>query len=116
MILWPDDMQPPEAPKKSHLPQSWRAVRKAKHLEQFGSYVRKTVTDVEGNRVCMMEHRYVMEMHLGRKLTPAEEVHHINLKRDDNRLENLVLVSHDEHEKIHGRVIPGRPELDKEDK
>lgn len=46
-----------------------------------------------------LEHRLIMEQHIGRKLGTDECVHHINGDRADNRLENLELKSRSQHTK-----------------
>jgi hypothetical protein len=52
---------------------------------------------------CVMEHRLVVEKHLGRYLTKDEVVHHINRIVNDNRIENLVVMSKADHVSLHSR-------------
>jgi len=54
-------------------------------------------------RNCVMEHRLVVEKHLGRYLTQDEVVHHINRNPRDNRIENLTVMSKADHVSLHSR-------------
>ena len=64
--------------------------------------------DKNGNKsgyknVKMFEHRVVMEEHLGRKLKDfrIEQVHHIDMIKTNNNIDNLWLCTDDEHTRAH---------------
>jgi len=50
------------------------------------------------------EHRLVVEQHLGRILTSAEHIHHIDGNKQNNLISNLKIVTKAEHNKEHHRV------------
>lgn len=66
-------------------------------IKRTGKYSHITLA----NGIFISEHRYLMEKFIGRKLKSDEVVHHINFRRDDNRLENLIVMSKTAHSSFH---------------
>ena len=63
-----------------------------------GGYVRINV-----NRKQKYEHQHIMEQHLGRKLEKNEIIHHIDGNGFNNDIENLQIMTRNEHTSLHHR-------------
>lgn len=68
-------------------------------MKQLSPNTRTRLIHRDGKKV--RAHRWIMEQHLGRKLLPNEQVHHVNGDPLDNRIENLQVLSPVEHMRLH---------------
>jgi len=51
----------------------------------------------------IVEHRYLMQKHLKRKLNRHEHVHHIDGNTANNNLDNLQVISAGDHTRLHNK-------------
>lgn len=91
-------------PAKPKLPKPPKAAPRGWFVTANGYVMRKVDDHPRKNKSGYVpEHTLVMEKHLGRYLCEDEVVHHINHDRRDNRIENLQLMTKQEHYLFHSR-------------
>lgn len=52
----------------------------------------------------ILEHRFIMQEKIKRKLRRNEIVHHKNNNKEDNRIENLEIITRSNHTKLHWKL------------
>jgi len=57
------------------------------------------------NNGYILEHKFILEQHLGRDILHTEQIHHLNGIKSDNKLENLILCRNVQaHNEIHNKM------------
>ena len=84
-------------------------------MRVYGPYSRKQdkrkhviIIYDDGTRQTLSYPRYLMEQHLGRKLTSEETIDHINEDCTDDRIENLQLLTREENASKSAIVHPAK--------
>ena len=90
------------------------ATRLIKHVNEIGSskfgggigmttdgyiWIKINGKGYHGDQIKL--HRYLMQVKLGRKLKSSEIVHHIDENKLNNDIDNLMIVTRAEHNRIH---------------
>lgn len=95
-IKWPNGRFGPDSAK-------WKGGRQITKSGYFYSYAPDHPDATKQGYV--MEHRLVAEKMLGRRLKKNEVPHHINGDKQDNRPENLRVMTRSEHVQLHFDAI-----------
>lgn len=78
-----------------------------RHVNSYGYIMLRVYEDMDAPGKYKLEHRHIMEQHLGYKLEVWEEINHINGIKTDNRLENLEVIysEHKHKDELRRRAI-----------
>jgi HNH endonuclease len=82
-------------------PHNWKGGKRDK---DGYVYIWNPTHPYSNNLGYVFKHRLVMESYLGKYLEPTDIIHHINGIVDDNRIENLQLLTKSEHMRYHGKL------------
>jgi hypothetical protein len=73
-------------------PETWWITKKG--------YIEGRIWLPDGTKVCVKQHRFIMEGLLGRPLLANEDVHHLDGNKANNSSDNLQLITHGNHSTI----------------
>ena len=74
--------------------------------ESYNGYVMKRIWDdpMYKKGEWVTQHRYNIEQHIGRRLLKTEIVHHIDMDKTNNNIDNLWVCSASDHTKAHSSM------------
>ena len=73
--------------------------------EDNSNYFHVRLTDKNGKITLHKVHRLVVETFMDENLSEKElEIHHLDLDKSNNKVDNLIVVTKDEHINIHKKV------------